>query len=224
MKPTISMRHNVTVQPVSEKPLIAAKDLAVKKQGTTICHVPELTITAGERVGIMGGNGSGKTTLLRVLAGLEHDHDGICQVATEPRERVFVHQAPYLMRGTVLFNVAYGLAARGVATAERNASAHSWLAQLGVDQLDDRRIANLSGGERRRVALARAFCLSPRLLLLDEPLADLDEAGIETVSAAIASLENTTVLISSPIPLPDGLVTRTVSIDSIEGMPAASLD
>ena len=202
--------------PVIDNPVIDIQQLQVRKGGNSICQVPELQIASGEQVAIVGDNGSGKTTLLRVLADLERDFDGQCRVGMPTLDRVFVHQTPCLFRGTVLFNAAYGLAARRVPRAERLAIAHQWLTTLGVDHLADRRCANLSGGERRRVALARAFALEPAMLLLDEPLADLDEQGIDIVCRAIGAVADATVLISSPVPLPEELVVRTFRLGDDE--------
>lgn len=189
--------------------MIEIKDLRVIKKGKSICSVPELTVEAGERIAILGTNGSGKSTLLRVLAGLERDFQGTCTVEVPWRERVYVHQNPYLFRGTVLHNATYGLRSRGLNGAPGEEQALAWLERMGIDALAWRRVSNLSGGERRRTALARALVLKPRLLLLDEPLADLDEQGADEVQRVLAELQDTTVLIASPMDLPDGLTTKT---------------
>lgn len=187
--------------------IIDIRELTVRKSGRTICSVPELQVAAGERIGIVGPNGSGKTTLLRVIAGLEREHSGKCTVNAPSRQRVYVHQAPYLFRGSVLFNVTYGLAARGVPRHRRLDIARRLLADFDVIALAARSTAGLSGGERRRIALVRALAVQPDILLLDEPLADLDRQGVETVRRALLK-STATVLIASPDPLPDGLVAR----------------
>jgi len=192
--------------------VIEVEDLQVRKDDSTICHVPELKVEPAERVVIVGDNGTGKTTLLRVLAGLEKEFSGRCAVNVSTRERVFVHQSPLLFRGNVLFNASYGLAAQGIPKSAREATAREWLARLGIDHLADRRAGKLSGGEQRRVALARALALQPVVVLLDEPFAELDEAGIDIVGRAIASLRESTVLISSPVPLPGELSGREVRV------------
>jgi len=188
----------------SGRTVVALSGLAVSKNEKTICSVSELTINEGERLAIVGPNGSGKSTLLRVLAGLESDLTGnfICEVPQ--RDIVYVHQTPFLFRGTVQQNVEYGLKARSVPKAPRREQALAWLKRVGIAELAERDVKNLSGGERRRVALARACVLSPKLLLLDEPLADLDEAGIEAVRLALAKLNDSTIVIASPTTLPDG--------------------
>jgi tungstate transport system ATP-binding protein len=189
--------------------MIRIHNLEVTRQGRVICRVPALTVARGERVGVVGPNGSGKTTLLRILAGLEQDFAGTCRVDADPRERVYVHQAPYLFRGTVLSNVTYGLAARGVGRRERTRRAREWLGRFDLEALAGRDVRQLSGGEVRRTALARALALRPPLLLLDEPLADLDTRGTAALLDALNSLPQSTVLMASPTDLPPGLVERS---------------
>lgn len=181
--------------------MIDVRSLRVSKSGRTICHVPKLTVRPGERLAVIGTNGSGKSTLLRVLAGLEQDYQGQCEVQATRRERTYVHQNPYLFRGSVLSNVAYGLRARGQSRSAATKAALGCLERFGIRELASRRTHNLSGGETRRVALARAVVLNPRLLLLDEPLSDLDAEGIESVCRVLAELPDTTMLIASPTTL-----------------------
>jgi tungstate transport system ATP-binding protein len=192
--------------------VLSIRDLNVVKAGTSICRLRHLDLNRGERLAVLGRNGSGKTTLLRVIGGLEKDFDGQCRIAVAPRNCVYLHQLPYLFRGTVLFNVAYGLAARKVDRRETRRRAHHWLEVFGVEHLAQRRCAHLSGGERRRVALARVFAVQPEMLLLDEPLADLDEVGVDLVCNAIPLLPQTTIVISSPNPLPRSLCVRTLEL------------
>lgn len=201
-----------SVSSASSSPAIEIDQLRVVRGGRATCSLAELAVTTGERVGIIGANGSGKTTLLRVLAGLEHHNEGTVRVAWEPRSRVYVHQAPYLFRGTVLQNVTYGLFARGVSKAEACDVSLRWLDRLGLADFARRHAQGLSGGERRRVALARACILRPRLLLLDEPFADLDSSGIERVGEVIRGLAESTILIASPLPLDNAIVQRCVEL------------
>lgn len=191
------------------RPVISIERLEVHRNGVRICHVPELEVRAGERVGILGPNGSGKSTLLKVLAGLDDTARGRCEVDLPLRDRVYVHQHPYLFKGSVLANASYGLRAHGVTGAAAARTAGEWLERLGVAQLAHRSPGGLSGGERRRVALARALALAPRLLLLDEPLADLDESGTALVTRALGELGDVTLLIAAPNDLAADLVSRT---------------
>ena len=196
--------------------MIEIHDLQVRRKETLICRVPHLEARAGERLGIVGPNGSGKSTLLKVLAGLDDTARGHCDVAVPVRDRVYVHQQPFLFMGTVLANAAYGLRARGASALSAAQTAGEWLERLGVGGLARRDGASLSGGEKRRVALARAMALRPRLLLLDEPLAELDAIGAERVAAALAALGETTVVIAAPAEL-GALVSRTVAMSAAQG-------
>jgi len=188
--------------------VIRIEGLEVRRNGTLICGVPQLEVRAGERLGIVGPNGCGKSTLLKVLSGLDDTGCGRCEVAVGPRDRVYVHQQPFLFAATVLANARYGLRAHGVAEPSASRTAAEWLERLGVGGLLHRDGESLSGGEKRRVALARAMALRPRLLLLDEPFAELDPGGAERVAAAIAALPETTVLVASPISIAGSLVSR----------------
>ncbi|MEV4423866.1 ABC transporter permease [Streptomyces sp. NPDC049602] len=146
----------------------------------------ELTLDAepGTTVAVVGPNGAGKTTLLRALLGLTPrahaalrlgDAD-VTELPPHRRRVAWVPQDgalfPHL---SALANTAYGLRARGVPRAEARREAQAWLDRLAVGHLAHRRPAALSGGQAQRVALARALAARPRLLLLDEPLAALDQ-------------------------------------------------
>jgi len=192
-------------------PAIQIRDLEVRKSGKRICFVPELDIQAGDRLAVTGPNGSGKTTLLRVLMGLE-SYEGQCQVSIPPEKRVYVHQQPYLFRGSVRFNAAYGGELRRLPRDERAALSLHWLDLLGVKHLADRRCETLSGGEKRRVALARAFALGRDLLLLDEPLAELDDGGIACVMRALEE-SPATIIIATPSELPAGFCSSIYKLE-----------
>lgn len=146
-----------------------------------------LQINQGEFVAVLGPSGCGKTTLLRLLAGFEtldsgEIHIGERQVAAdglhlppEARELGVVFQNYALWpHMTVAENVGYSLKVNGVARAERELRTTQALTLVGLDRFADRRPADLSGGQRQRVALARCLVARPTLVLLDEPLANLD--------------------------------------------------
>ncbi len=142
-----------------------------------------LEIRAGELLALVGASGSGKTTTLRMVAGYEAPDSGVIRldgrdITSLPPERrgfgmVFQHYAlfPHL---TVQDNVGFGLEARGVNAADRRKRALEALENVGLGPKAARQVQALSGGEQQRVAMARAMVIQPRVLLLDEPLSNLD--------------------------------------------------
>ncbi len=192
--------------------MIDIKNLQIQRDSKCICQVDQLSVAAGERVAVLGSNGSGKTTLLRVLAGLANDYSGTCCVAVGCGQRTYLHQQPFLFRGTVLANVRYGERDGGVHSGAGQGGAKGWLDRLQVGHLAERTTTDLSGGERRRVALARALAMRPQLLLLDEPLADLDEQAQAIVCKVLSELADTTLIVASPVALPAGLVEKNFTL------------
>jgi NitT/TauT family transport system ATP-binding protein len=135
-----------------------------------------LTIAAGETVALVGPSGCGKSTALRLLAGLEAPSRGTAERTPGRGETAVVFQAPTLAPWlTARANVALPLELAGVAAAEARARADAALARVGLAGAEAARPAQLSGGMAMRVSLARALVTEPRLLLLDEPFAALDE-------------------------------------------------
>jgi NitT/TauT family transport system ATP-binding protein len=139
----------------------------------------DLTITEGQFLCIVGPSGCGKTTLLRIIAGLEAPTEGevnfsIAHDGKPLRSVVFQEQGifPWM---SVLQNTAFGLKVRGIGRAEREKAASAYLDMLGLTQFADAYPRQLSGGMRQRVNIARAFANDPAILLMDEPLASLDE-------------------------------------------------
>jgi NitT/TauT family transport system ATP-binding protein len=139
----------------------------------------DLTIAEGQFLCIVGPSGCGKTTLLRIMAGLEAPTDGevdfsIAHDGKPLRSVVFQEQGifPWM---SVLQNTAFGLKVRGIGRAEREKAARAYLDMLGLSQFADAYPRQLSGGMRQRVNIARAFANDPAILLMDEPLASLDE-------------------------------------------------
>ncbi|MGP3977418.1 ABC transporter permease [Streptomyces sp. 8N114] len=146
----------------------------------------ELTLDAapGTTVAVVGANGAGKTTLLRALLGLTPRARaelslGDSEVGALPPHQRGVAWVPQdgalFPHLSALSNTAYGLRAQGIRRTEARRQAQEWLVRLGVGHLAHRRPGQLSGGQAGRVALARALAARPRLLLLDEPLAALDQ-------------------------------------------------
>ena len=153
-------------------------------------------VEPGELVALVGASGSGKTTTLRMVAGYEEPDagrilfDGEDITRLGPARRgfgmVFQHYAlfPHM---SVAENVAFGLEARGVARSERNQRAMQALDRVGLGGKGERMVQQLSGGEQQSVALARASVIAPRLLLLDEPLSNLDPTLRQTTREELRS-------------------------------------
>jgi ABC-type Fe3+/spermidine/putrescine transport system ATPase subunit len=143
----------------------------------------DLSVAPGEFVAILGSSGCGKTTLLRTIAGFQKASAGrvrsfgndMTELPPERRDVAMVFQSYALWpHMTVLGNIGYGLRLRGVPRDDIRKRVGAILAMLNMSGLEDRKVTNLSGGQRQRVALGRALAVEPRLLLLDEPLSNLD--------------------------------------------------
>ena len=164
-----------------------------------LLDIERLEIAAGAAYVLTGVNGAGKSTLLRVLCGLERAEVGrlsfmgqVLQMTPYPRSMrdaiAYVHQHPVMFSTSIADNIAYGLKSRGLARDEVRSRVDEAIDWAGIDHLRNSPPQTLSGGEKQRVALARARVLRPRLLLLDEPTANLDGQAREAVIALIPTL------------------------------------
>lgn len=148
-----------------------------------------LGVEAGECVALVGPSGCGKSTALRLLAGLEAPTRGAVTRAAGRGETAVVFQAPTLAPWlSARANVALPLELSGVSKGEALSRADSALARVGLAGAEAKRPAQLSGGMAMRVSLARAMVTEPRLLLLDEPFAALDEITRRTLADDVLSL------------------------------------
>ncbi len=147
---------------------------------TAIDHV-SLSVAPGEFVGVIGPSGCGKSTLFNVIGGLLDGYDGVIKVAGE-RVRgphpaigmIFQEESTFPWRN-VLDNVAFPLEIAGMPRAERYDRARHFVKLVGLDGFERRYPAELSGGMRQRVSMARTLAAQPKILLMDEPFASLDE-------------------------------------------------
>ena len=152
-----------------------------------------LVLESGPRTVIIGPNGAGKSVLLRLCHGLLRATSGTVrwsspEPADRPRRQAMVFQRPVLLRRTAIANVAYALAVGGVPRAQRMPRALDALRRLGLEHIAHRHARVLSGGEQQRLALARAWAISPEVLFLDEPTASLDPGAAQEVEKGIAAM------------------------------------
>ena len=167
----------------SAPPLLQARGLERWYSGRRVVAVDDLRVHRGEVVAILGPNGAGKSTLFRLLLALENpdagdvllEGAGLRRGDDRARRRlVGVFQRPHLFSGTVRSNLEFGLRANDVPPGAWSARIEQTVRELGIQHLKDAEVSRLSGGEARRVALARGLVLEPDVLLLDEPTASLD--------------------------------------------------
>ncbi|MGG5809129.1 ABC transporter ATP-binding protein [Falsiroseomonas sp. CW058] len=176
---------------------------------TRVLEDVSLTVRRGEFFAFLGPSGSGKTTLLRLVAGFGTPDSGRIRIGGRDATReppwarnvglVFQSYAlwPHM---TVAQNVAFGLERRRVPRAERDRRVRAALDLVGLSQMMDRRPAQLSGGQQQRVAIARTLAIEPEVLLLDEPLSNLDAGLRAGVRAELVELQRrlglTTILVT----------------------------
>ena len=149
----------------------------------------DLSLTEGEIVALVGPSGCGKSTALRLLAGLEQPSRGVVTRTPERGQTAVVFQAPTLMPwADARTNVALPLELAGMTKAKAHDQAQEALAAVGLEHAAGSKPAQLSGGMAMRVSLARALVTRPRLLLLDEPFAALDEITRRSLADDIHNL------------------------------------
>ncbi len=168
-----------------DRPILALNGIDHRYGDGFSLSVDGFDVREGEHLVVMGPNGSGKSTLLRLLALIERPQAGTVEAfgrrvddghAAALRRRIAcVFQEPLLFSVTALENVVYPLRLRGIRGSEAERAAHGFLELMGVAPLAGRHPSELSGGESRRVSLARALACRADVLLLDEPLSALDE-------------------------------------------------
>ncbi len=158
-------------------PLVRVRDVSqVFANGVRALDGASLDIEAGEFLSVLGPSGCGKSTLLRLIAGLAVPTAGTIDWPQGRPDLGFVFQEPTLMPWTTaLANVALPLKLRGVVRSEREARAADALAGVGLVGFEKSYPRELSGGMKMRVSIARALVTAPKLLLMDEPFAALDE-------------------------------------------------
>jgi len=150
-------------------------DLSVRRRGKLVLGPIDLVIDQGGPTMVIGPNGSGKTTLLRVMHGIERISEGAADWAKpDHANHSYVFQSPVVLRRSVAENLSYPLHLVKFTKLEINAAVEYWIERIGLGKVANRSAACLSGGERQKLAIARALIRGPEVLFLDEPCSNLD--------------------------------------------------
>lgn len=155
--------------------MLRVSELALSYGANPVLEGVSMEVEDGEFVSLVGPSGSGKSTVLRAIIGLQAPSAGQIDLTIDQREIGFLFQDDALLPWRYAAeNVALGLRLRGMARGAALDRAEEWLERVGLDGLGGRYPRELSGGQRKRVALAQVLALEPRLLLMDEPFSALD--------------------------------------------------
>jgi lipopolysaccharide export system ATP-binding protein len=181
---------------------LEAKKLEKSYRGRKVVRGVSFSVKSGEVVGLLGPNGAGKTTTFYMVVGLVRPDQGrvtlegvdITRMPMYQRARNgigYLAQEPSVFRKlTVSENLLAVLETLDLSDLERKERSDALLAELGIAHLADSKAYTLSGGERRRVEIARALTLSPKFILLDEPFAGIDPLAVQDIQGIISLLKN----------------------------------
>ena len=181
--------------------MLEVRDVSVSFGSSPVLSGVDLVVADREVLALLGSSGSGKSTLLRVIAGLLAPDSGsvllddvdITRMPTHRRGIGFVFQDEQLFpHRTVAENIEFGLRMSGVGRRERDGRVADLLELVGLPGLGPRRVTDLSGGEAKRIALARTLAPQPRVVLLDEPLTGLDRDLHDQLATDLAAVLRTT--------------------------------
>jgi len=172
--------------------ILTVQNLIVKRSGVTVLDISEMNVEKGRILALIGPNGAGKSTLLLTMAGLLKTSQGTIYYQGVPidssasrsnmrRSISVVFQEPLLLNTSVYKNVALGLKFRHLTGSEIEKSVEESLDYFGISSLAARSAKTLSGGEAKRVSLARAFALKPEVIMMDEAFNSLDPPTRETL-------------------------------------------
>ncbi|MGA0355042.1 MAG: ABC transporter ATP-binding protein [Ilumatobacteraceae bacterium] len=211
--------------------MLVVDSVSVSLGGRSVLDAVSLEVSAGEVVAVFGPSGSGKSTLLRAVAGLVEVESGrvvidgvdVTGVPTHRRRVGMVFQDEQLFpHRDVAGNVAFGLEMAGVERRERESRVEELLSAVGLDGFGDRDVSTLSGGEAKRVALARSLAPRPAVLLADEPLtgldADLHDRLAVEVGAVLRESGTTTLWVTHDRAEAALVADRSVSLADLSGV------
>jgi len=185
-------------------PLVELDDVGVRLGGRQILRHVTTSIGDGEFTGLIGPNGAGKTTLLRVILGLQDVSEGTVRktgtVGYVPQKLLIEPDMPLRVKDVVSLGIDGNKLGIRLPSRDRAQKVDDMLVAVGADRYKNARVGELSGGEQQRVMIAHALVSKPGLLLLDEPLANLDISsaqGIVTVLSDLSRKEGIAVLLSA---------------------------
>lgn len=206
--------------------LLKLRGVSVTAGDKALLSSIDLEVRAGESIVVLGANGAGKTTLLKLCNGILAPSLGAVE-APPSVEQALIFQRPALLARSVLDNVRFVLAVRGIAEPARSEQAHAALVACNLDGIASRQARLLSGGEQQRLALARAWACKPKLLLADEPTANLAPAAARDLEQLVRALQaeaTTLVLATHNVAQAKRLADRIVFLEEgriVEDRPAS---
>lgn len=208
---------------------VTAAGISVSFDGHRVLREVSMHADAGEVVALLGASGSGKSTVLRVIAGLVVPDAGTVSIGgrdvggvpTHRRNIGMVFQDNQLFpHRTTIENVEFGLKLAGIDRRTRREHAEEWLVRVGLGGFGRRPVTELSGGEAKRVALARTLVVEPPVVLLDEPLTGLDRELHDQLVVELASLlhetASTAILVTHDVEEAGALADRTLRLDELQ--------
>ncbi len=173
---------------------LVIEDAVVRKGSKTILGPVSIKLAANGFTIVMGPNGAGKTSFLRLIHGLERPKQGGLSwqagTAAVRTRQSLVFQTPIVMRRTVIENLIYPLVVRGTAKAPASKLAERWLDRIGLAGAVHQQAVFLSGGDKQKLAIARALIIEPELLLLDEPTTNLDGRATREIEELLKEAHN----------------------------------
>ena len=202
------------------EPLLVFRGIEKTFAKTNILRNVDISLYPGKCILLSGNNGSGKTTLLKIIAGLEtpssaeiefsgKSHSWKSLIRSIRREIIYLHQQPYLLSGTVESNVSYGLRFTHLNRKQLRESVKEALEWAGLSDVAKQQAKTLSGGVQQRVAFTRAWILKPKILLLDEPMANMDIESREQACDLLKRMKSegmSIVITSHDTNIIDGLI------------------
>ena len=208
------------------EPLLVFRGIEKTFAKTNILRNVDISLYPGKCILLSGNNGSGKTTLLKIIAGLEtpsraeielsgKSHSWKSTIRSIRREIIYLHQQPYLLSGTVESNVSYGLRFTHLNRKQLRESVNEALEWAGLSDMAKQQAKTLSGGVQQRVAFTRAWILKPKVLLLDEPMANMDIESREQACDLLKRMKSegmSIVITSHDTNIFDGLIDSHFSL------------